>query len=92
MNDRRTRLHAALDAVLDRVNAKDALSLYESELNFKIGDTVSRNGGGHYKVLRVNPNGSVEIRPFIRKNGVEYWDGGLSVIPFEKAKRDVKRS
>ena len=91
MNDRRTRLHIALDAVLDRAGTKDAFSLYESELDFKTGDTVSRGGEGHYKVLQVNPNGSVEIRPFIRKNGTEYWDGGRSILPFEKAKREVKR-
>jgi hypothetical protein len=69
---------------------KDAFSLYKDELGFGDGDVVTWRGAGPYKVLKVNPNGSVMIRLMTVIGGVRYWDGPVSAVPFENAKRDIK--
>ena len=84
----RMRMHRALDAIMDRATARNVSDLYFSELGFRVGDKVTRDGDGPYKVLRINGNGSVEVQ-FIPQIGRR--PDPSSILGFEKARRELKK-
>ena len=86
----RARMHKALDRIIDSCGggvAYDAgimTEQIEKLLGYKDGDTVKRRGFGNlsWRVLCINDNGSVTIRPFADPHN---WGGPLTIITRSQA-------